>query len=115
MKFPKFVIFTGGDDQYYFRLHALNAETILRSEGYVSKSGCQNGIESVKENAPDDDRYQRETSTNEQYYFNLTAANGEVIGTSEMYSSEVARDNGIRSVKSTAPRAEVDDTTEAEG
>lgn len=111
MNYPKFVLFTGQDDQFYFRLHALNAEPILRSEGYVNKSGCQNGIASVKENASDDERYQRKTSTDEQFYFNLTAANGEVIGTSEMYISKVARDNGIRSVKNTAPRAPPEDTT----
>lgn len=47
----QFEIFTATDGQYYFRLLAANGEKILRSEGYVSKSGCENGVQSVKENA----------------------------------------------------------------
>ncbi len=105
MSFPKFEIFTGEDDQFYFRLYAGNGEKILRSEGYVNKSGCENGIASVKENATDDDRYQRKTSTDGQFYFNLTAANGEIIGSSEMYKSDTGREAGIRSVMRIAPVA----------
>lgn len=112
MSNPKFEIFTGKDDQFYFRLYARKGEIILRSEGYIDKSGCVNGIASVKMNAPDDDRYQRKISTNGQFYFNLVATNGEIIGTSEMYSSNAGRDNGIEAVKKTAPGAPVEDNTE---
>ncbi len=111
MKNPKFQIYKGRDDQFYFRLIAANGEVILGSEGYVSKSGCQNGISSVKQNAPYDERYQRKTSAAGQFYFVLTAPNNEVIGISEMYSSEKARDNGIESVKKTAPVAPIEDIT----
>ncbi|MEJ2002779.1 MAG: YegP family protein [Maritimibacter sp.] len=44
--------------------------------------------------------------------FNLKASNGQVIGTSESYSSTSARDNGIESVKKNAPDASLDDQTE---
>jgi len=43
--------------------------------------------------------------------FNLKASNGQVIGTSEPYSREAARENGIASVKSNAPDARIDDQT----
>ena len=111
MSNPKYQIFKGENNQYYFRLRAENGEIILASEGYVAKDGCENGIESVKENAPQDERYRREGSEDEQYYFNLVAANGEIIGTSEMYTTEQARDNGIEAVKRVAPDASVEDTT----
>lgn len=107
----KFEIYKGEDGQYYFRLLASNGESILRSEGYVAKSGCKNGISSVKSNALDDERYQRKTATDGQFYFNLTARNREVIGTSETYSSESNRENGIEAVKITAPDALVEDVT----
>jgi uncharacterized protein len=109
MENPKFVVFVGRDGQYYFRLQASNGETILQSEGYHQKSGATNGIASVKENAPSDNRYDRKISADKKYYFNLKAANNEIIGTSEMYNSEVARENGIQSVKTNAPVAPVDD------
>ncbi|GIT78914.1 UPF0339 protein [Leifsonia sp. LS1] len=38
--------------EYRFRLKAANGETIATSEGYASKSGAKNGIESVQRNAP---------------------------------------------------------------
>ncbi|MHB1108229.1 MAG: YegP family protein, partial [Lutibacter sp.] len=42
-----------------------------------------------------------------QPYFNLKATNGQIIGNSEMYSSESGMENGIASVKKNAPEAEV--------
>ena len=38
--------------KYRFKLKAANGEIIATSEGYASKAGCVNGIESVKKNAP---------------------------------------------------------------
>jgi len=63
----------------------------------------------VKVNAPLDQRYQRKTASNGQYYFTLTATNGQTIGVSEMYASESGRENGIEAVKKTAPDAPVED------
>lgn len=48
---PKFEIYKDKKGEFRFRLKAGNGEPILVSEGYVSKAGCQNGIESVKKNA----------------------------------------------------------------
>jgi uncharacterized protein len=48
-----------------------------------------------------------------KYHFNLTAANGQVIATSEAYESRASALNGIESVKKNAPDAEVDDQTTA--
>jgi uncharacterized protein YegP (UPF0339 family) len=101
----KFLTKTGKDGQHYFNLVATNGQVILSSEGYSSASAMNNGIESVKKNAPDDGRYERETSKNGKYYFNLKASNGQVIGKSELYESTAGRDNGIESVKKNAPNA----------
>ena len=97
--------------QYHFNLKAGNGEIILSSEMYEAKSGAENGIESVKKNAPLDERYERKTSKSGQPYFVLKAANGQIIGQSEMYSSTTAMDNGIESVKKNAPDAKVEDLT----
>ena len=104
-KFEKF-------GEYRFRLKASNGEIILASEGYTSASGRDNGIASVKENAPLDERYERKTAKDDSPYFNLKAANHQVIGTSEMYNSEAARDDGIESVKDHAPGADIVDVDE---
>jgi len=101
----QFRLFKGTNGQYYFHLKADNGEKVLGSEGYLAKSGCQNGIDSVKINAPYDVRYERKISVSNRYYFNLTASNGQVIGTSEMYNSSYSRDNGIEVVKRIATSA----------
>ncbi|MFK4729294.1 YegP family protein [Agromyces mediolanus] len=49
----KFELYTDARGEWRFRLKAGNGETIAVSEGYSSKSAAQNGIESVKKNAPD--------------------------------------------------------------
>jgi uncharacterized protein YegP (UPF0339 family) len=49
---PVFEWYEDKAGKYRFRLKAANAEIIAVSEGYNSKEGCVNGIESVKKNAP---------------------------------------------------------------
>ena len=43
-----------------FDLKAGNGEIIAVSEGYTSLAGCENGIESVKKNAPDAEVVEKE-------------------------------------------------------
>ena len=47
-----FEIHKSEDGQFYFTLQATNDEIIATSEMYTTKQNCQNGIESVKTNAP---------------------------------------------------------------
>ena len=49
----KFEIYQDKAGEFRFRLKSGNGRNILASEGYKAKSGCTNGIESVKNNAPD--------------------------------------------------------------
>lgn len=103
----KFEIYTDKAGEFRFRLKASNGQAILASEGYKDKSGCMNGIESVKKNAPGDARYERKQGASGKFMFNLKAGNHQVIGTSQSYESEASRDNGIESVKKNAPDAEI--------
>lgn len=105
----KFEIYKDKREEFRFRLKAGNGQTILSSEGYSAKSGCNNGIESVKKNASNDARYERLESKSGSPYFNLKSSNGQVIGSSEMYTSTSAMENGIASVKKNAPEASVED------
>lgn len=108
----KFVITTRKNGEFQFNLKAGNGQVILTSEGYSTKSACQNGIESVKVNSQDDARFDRKVSANGKHYFNLKASNGQIIGSSEMYESEASRENGIASVKNNAPDADIDIQTD---
>ena len=108
----KFQIFKSGiNSQFYFRFKASNGEQILSSEGYVSKQSCQNGIDSVKTNAPFDSTYHRIDNPND-YRYNMVATNHEVISrSSEGYTTKHNREHAIELVKRDVPNARIEDLT----
>lgn len=103
----KFEVFNDKKGEFRFRLVAENGKIIIASEGYKTKAACLNGIESVKKNSQDDSKFERLVSDSGKQYFNLKAANGQVVGTSQMYASPETMETGIASVKENAPKAEV--------
>jgi uncharacterized protein YegP (UPF0339 family) len=48
----KFEIYKDAKGEFRWRLRADNNQIIASGEGYTTKAACQNGIESVKNNAP---------------------------------------------------------------
>jgi uncharacterized protein len=108
----KFELKKAKDSQFYFNLKSSNGQTILTSEMYKTKPSALNGIESVKKNAPDDKRYTKKVSASAKPFFVLKAGNNQVIGQSELYDTEKARDAGIESVKKNGPGAKTSDLSE---
>ncbi len=106
----KFEIKEGSSGKFRFNLKAGNGQIILSSESYETKQGAEKGIESVRKNAADDNRYERKTAKNDEAFFVLKAGNGEPLGRSETYSSTSAMENGIESVKKNALYAELSNT-----
>ena len=106
-----YVLSANGKGQYSFALKAGNGEAILRSETYNSKTAAENGIASVQKNSPLDARFEKKTASNGKEFFNLKAANGQVIGTSQMYASAASRDAGIESVKANGPSTTIKEET----
>ena len=101
----KFELKKASNGAFLFNLLAANGQVILSSEMYKAKASAQNGIASVKVNAKIDSRYLRETASNGKFYFCLKARNGEVIGSSQMYTSEASREAGIESCQTNAEPA----------
>jgi len=104
-----FIIRKASNGQFHFNLTAANNRNILSSETYGDKSGAKTGIESVKANCAADAHYERRTSSGGHAYFVLLAANKEVIGRSEMYSSKSSMERGIASVKRNGRKAVIRD------
>ena len=103
----KFEVYNDKKGEFRFRLKAENGKIIIASEGYKTKAACLNGIESVRKNSQDDSKFERLESEGGKVYFNLKAANGQVVGTSQMYASPETMETGIASVKKNAPVAEM--------
>lgn len=106
-----YVIRLSTDRKHYWTLRADNNETLLASEMYNSKDACKNGIESAKRNSRSNSQYHPDTASNGKYYFTLLAENKQVLGTSEMYNTAAARDNGIAATKKVGPTAPTVDLT----
>ena len=107
-----------------FDLKATNGQVIATSEVYESKAACENGIESVRKNAPiasfeDQTAEGFEVATNPkfemyqdkagEFRFRLKARNGQIIATSEGYTTKNACENGVESVRKNAPEAAVEE------
>ncbi len=107
----KFECYKDKAGEFRFRLKAGNGETILASEGYKSKASCTNGIESVRKNSAIEARFVPKKTSGGKHRFNLMASNGQVIGTSQSYTTEASCKNGMKSVAKSAPDAKVDDQT----
>lgn len=110
-----------------FDLKAGNGEVIASSEVYSSKASCENGVESVRKNAPiaaledqtaegfeqqKNPKFEVYTDKAGEFRFRLKVRNGEIIATSEGYKAKAGCLNGIESVRKNAPDAAVEEVKE---
>ncbi len=107
----KFEIFTGNNNEFYFRLKAGNGEQILASEGYKSKPSCKNGIASVQKNCGDENCFEVREAKNGKHYFVLKSTNKQEIGRSQMYASAATCRKGMDSVRRNGKAERIDDLT----
>lgn len=104
-----FEIQTAADGKYVFDLKSANDRVILTSQAYESRESAREGIVSVRQNAPIEERYEERSGADGRRYFVLIAANQQVLGRSQMYSTREALRKGIASVRKNGPIAEIVD------
>lgn len=107
----KYVLTNSKDGQVMFNLKAPNGQVILTSERYTTRASALKGIESVRKNAPLDERYARMVNAAGDPYFTLKAGNSKEIGRSEYYKSASSMEKGIDSVKKNGVDAVIVDET----
>ena len=116
-----FEIKKSGDGEM-FNLKAGNGEVIGTSEVYNSRASLENGIASVKKNAPEApvenqtvENFEQKTCPKFEVFtdkagkarFRLKARNGEVILASQGYASSQSCLAGVESVKKNAAEADI--------
>ena len=94
----RFEIFTGRDGRAYFHLIAGNGEKMLHSEGYTTATGAKSGITTVKNNGVNEGRYLLREAVDGSWYFVLIAGNGQIIGVSQMYTTQATAKSAIAAV-----------------
>jgi uncharacterized protein len=100
----RFTVFTGANGRFYFRLYAKNGEIVLSSQGYDTEAGAWNGAYSVKDNGLATSAYPITKTASGKWHFNLVAANGEVIGSSELYASKQKAQQGRDAIIALLPK-----------
>ena len=105
-----------------FDLKAGNGEVIATSEVYTTKAACLKGLASVRKNAPaanvEDQtvegfkkakhpKFEVYQSKDDEFRFRLKASNGQIIATSEGYTTKKSCLNGVESVKENAADSEI--------
>lgn len=120
--YGKFCVKLAADGTYMFNLKASNGSIIATSQTYTSKSSCMNGIQSIRNNAPEaavedqtvdeigscpHPKFEIYVDKGGSYRFRLKATNGNIIAASQGYSSKSKCKNGVDSVKRHAALATV--------
>ena len=112
-----------------FNLVASNGEVISTSEIYKTKTACKKGIASVQRNGAKaqiedqtsgdakklpNPKFEVYKDKRGEFRFRLKAANGQIITTGEGYKAREGCMNCIKSIKSGAASAQINDTTKDE-
>tara|TARA_R110002096_G_scaffold16898_9_gene57921 strand:+ start:39318 stop:40079 length:762 start_codon:yes stop_codon:yes gene_type:complete len=103
----RFTTLEGQNGLYYFNLKAANGEIVLQSQAYSSEAAALNATFAVLEAGADKGNYDVKKSADGGGYFNLKAANGEIIGTSEVYYSTSNAKRAVNSVIKLLPNVNI--------
>jgi uncharacterized protein YegP (UPF0339 family) len=93
--------------EFHWVLKARDAQTMLSSQMYSAKASAEEGIAACRINSAIDARYERLAAHDKRPYFVLRAANGEIIGASQIYSTDAGREKGIALCKESGPLATI--------
>jgi len=77
----------GESGQYHFNFHAVNGAVVLSSESYTTEAAAYNGAMAVQQDGQNAAAYTINESAAGTFYFTVKAQNGQVIGTSQQYST----------------------------
>ena len=103
----RFDVFQGADGRFYFDLHARNGSIVLQSQGYSTEAAALNGALSVQDNGTSATRYQILQAQDGRWYFNITATNGQVVATGQMYSTKYGAQRGRDAMIALLPQIEL--------
>ncbi len=94
------VVSAGAANTYHFNLFAQNGEVVLASQAYSSEAAAWNGAFAVQDSAQIATNFVIKTSSDDRFYFTVTADNGQTVGVSQMYTTKASAQAGVASVQS---------------
>jgi uncharacterized protein len=94
----------GASGQFHFNFFAKNGQIVLSSESYTSRAAAFNGAFAVQTDGQSAASYTLKQNVSATgFYFTVTALNGQVIGTSQQYTTKAAAQSGMTSLQTLLP------------
>lgn len=92
------------DNEYYFRLTSESGQVLLKSVRFNDRKEVEEIFRDLNNIQNKQYAFERKTNHNGKFLFNLKAENGQLIGSSQLYSSEAGMENGIKNLKNSIKR-----------
>jgi len=108
---PYFRLTKAKNGEYYFTLYAGNGKPLGKSDTYKAKASAIHGIEVVRREAVNPDRFVYKSAPNGKTYLSLKAGNGEIMLTGRGYTSEDGAKAGADNIASAAKTLDIWDAT----
>jgi uncharacterized protein YegP (UPF0339 family) len=80
---------------------------VLSSEQYATAAAAWNGVFAVQDAATTASSFAILQATDGRFYFTLTASNGQIVGTSQLYTTKESAEGGVASVVSTLAKLDI--------
>ncbi|MBD1261744.1 YegP family protein [Maribacter polysiphoniae] len=87
-----------GTNKYSFKLKSQSGHTLLRSVEYFDKAEMQHTVQNLNPTNIKSIRFERKTSNDGLFLFDIKNPNGQLIGHSQYYTSEAGMENGIKTL-----------------
>ncbi len=87
-----------GAGKFSFNLKTQSGHTLLKSVEFTDEDEAQNTVKSLYPLIRNSIRFERKTNHDGLFLFRLKNVNGQVIGHSQLYNSEVGMENGIKNL-----------------
>lgn len=97
-------VLQGESGQYRFNMFAKNGQIVVSSEQYTTEAAAFNGAFAVQTEGQSASAYTvKANSSNTGFYFNVKAQNGQIVGTSQQYTTKASAEAAVRSVITLMP------------
>ena len=93
-------VLVGATGKFRFNVHAKNGQIILSSEHYTTEAAAYNGAFAVQSEGQDPAAYTLKQNSAGGFYFTVKAQNGQIVGTSQQYTTKSSAQSAMTSLQS---------------
>ena len=90
----------GASGQFRFNVFAKNGKIVLSSEQYTTEAAAFNGAFAVQTEGQNASAYTLSQNSKGGFYFTVKAQNGEIVGTSQQYTTKSSAQSAMTSLQS---------------